>query len=68
MQPDPVEEFIQQLRPSLLRYREQFERGEITGIAINGRNERKQRCDRWALSIQPVTDEKVIRSWSVDRN
>ena len=63
---DPVENFIEQLRPSLRRYQEQFERGEITGIAINGRNDRRQRSDRWCVSVQPQTDEKVIRAWAVD--
>ena len=62
-----IEDFLDQLRTSLYRYREQFERGEITSIAITGRNERKQRCDRWYVSVQPLTDEKVMEAWGLTR-
>lgn len=66
MNADPVEDFIDQLRPALRRWMPQLAEGTITSMEIKARMEQKQRRRGWAIETTPRSDEKVIESWSFD--
>ncbi len=66
MNSDPVEDFIDQLRPALERWRPQLAEGVITSLGITARQEKKQRRTGWAVKVSPESDEKVIEAWCVD--
>lgn len=66
MNADPVEDFLDALRPWLRLHQAAFDAAIVTSIQINAAFEQKQRRCGWQIEVAPKTSAKVLEAWSVD--